>query len=275
MTSDSKYVYLSYDDADKEIALQLQEVLETTLIGEIWIRHLDLRAGDLVADVLSDAISEVKWFILILTHNSLNSEWIRKELRLLTIRWLEGMNFNLIVIRADDCNLPRDLKIAMESHYVLNLHDVEDKQDEFVRLSIYIEEKNVARPERKVFVDRGKEVDQFIYSAKYHPIVFVLGTAGIGKTSLVLNKFGPQLRKQPIEVSFSRGKGDSIDYLMREILRKTHVKQPMDSNHLKDTELISLAVEAIKKRERRYFLFVDNLEYALTASHELLLTLYD
>jgi hypothetical protein len=66
-------------------------------------------------------------------------------------------------------------------------------------------------------------------------------------------------------------KGHSADLLARQILRKTHVRQPLAGEYLTDQELTRRAVEALKSMQEKFFLLLDNGEEALDAgTNELL-----
>lgn len=266
MTS-PKSIYLSYADEDEATASQLHKALDTLLDGQIFFRRFDLRAGASLAETIDDLASSAKWFILLLSSKSINSNWIKMDAKLQTIRWLQQINFNILVIKIDDCDIPKHLRIALESQYLVNLHESKDFQDEFIEIANYIMQKTPYEIQQDLFVDRGDTEDLFAYSSRTHRVIFILGMAGIGKTSFVVNKVASKLGKQPIRVKLMSGMGNSIDYIARQILKETFSEQPMHATTEK--ELVALASDAMKKRSRRFFLFVDNLEFSLNASNEL------
>lgn len=76
------------------------------------------------------------------------------------------------------------------------------------------------------------------------------------------------MRKRPLLIRLTQG--HSADLLGRQILQRTHVRQPLPGDRSTDQELILAAVEALKARADKFFLFLDNAEDALdAASNEL------
>ncbi|MBI5652989.1 MAG: TIR domain-containing protein [Chloroflexi bacterium] len=271
----NKIIYLSYADNDRQVASDLERILQTLLEGQIFFRYFDLRAGASILDVMDDAISDSKWFILLLSSMSMDSPWIQREYQLATFRKLESINFNIIVVNIDGVAIPRDLRIALESEYLVNLYDAIDREGELINIAQYIERHNFTGKKKQIFVDRGEQADRFSFATRYHRVIFVSGMPGIGKTAFVINKVSQQLDKRPLTISLTQGKGNSIDYVARQILKESYVTQPMDRNIQGETDLIMLAADAITKRERHFFLFIDNLEYALGASNEISPSLVD
>lgn len=262
-----KSIYISYADEDEAIATQLHKALDVLLDGQTYFRRFDLRAGASLAETIDDLASNTKWFILLLSSKSINSNWIKMDAKLQTIRWLQQINFNILVIKIDNCDIPKHLKIALESQYLVNLFESSDVQDEFIEIANYIMQHTPYELQQSLFVDRGDAEDLFAYSSRSHRVIFILGMAGIGKTSFILNKVADKLEKQPIRVKLMSGMGNSIDYIARQILKETFSEQPI--HDIDEQELVKLASEAMRKRSRRYFLFVDNLEFSLNASNEL------
>lgn len=265
--STTKSIYLSYADEDEALATQLNSTLDILLDGQAFFRRFDLRAGSSLYEVIDDAISNAKWFILILSSKSINSNWIIMDARLQTIRWLQQINCNIIVIKIDNFDIPKHLRIALESQYLVDLNGSRDFQGELIEIANYIMQNTSYEVQQDLFVDRGDAEDLFAYTSRHHRVIFVLGMAGIGKTAFILNKVSHKLGKQPIRVKLMAGMGNSIDYIARQILKETFAEQPVDD--VDESTLMRLANEAIKKRSRRYFIFVDNLEYSLNVSNEL------
>ncbi len=267
----TKSIYLSYADEDESVATQLNSALDILLDGQAFFRRFDLRAGASLYEVIDDAVSTAKWFILILSSKSIHSNWIKRDAKLQTIRWLQQINCNIIVLKIDEINdydIPKHLRIALEAQYAVNLYESQDVQGEFIEIANHILKDTSYEAQQDLFVDRGDSVDRFAYTSRNHPIMFILGMAGIGKTAFVINKVSKELAKQPIRIKLMPGMGNSIDYIARQVLKEAFVEQPI-SNNVDEQTLVMMAVEAVKKRNKRYFLFVDNLEYSLNVSNEL------
>ena len=85
-------VFISYSHADKEVA----ETLALHLVQakqSVWIDTWELNAGDSLIAKIEGAIGGADAILVLLSENSVNSEWCRKELRAGLIRELEEKPF--------------------------------------------------------------------------------------------------------------------------------------------------------------------------------------
>lgn len=73
-----KKIFVSYSRKDIDFARKLSEDLETAGY-DVWWDLSDLRGGDDWVRVIPDAIAGCDFFVVILSPNSVESEWVRKE----------------------------------------------------------------------------------------------------------------------------------------------------------------------------------------------------
>ena len=71
-------VYISYSVRDRVIADALCRYLEENNI-RCWFAPRDILSGQVYAEVIRRAISEAKIFVIVCSHNSLDSEFVQKE----------------------------------------------------------------------------------------------------------------------------------------------------------------------------------------------------
>ena len=105
-------VFISYSHIDKEVA----ERLALNLVQakqNVWIDMWELKAGDSLIERVEDALGGADAILVLLSENSVNSEWCRKELRTALHRELEEKAVLLIPIVIDDCEIPLFLKEKM------------------------------------------------------------------------------------------------------------------------------------------------------------------
>jgi tetratricopeptide (TPR) repeat protein len=264
----SKGIYLSYSEDDKSIAHKLSAMITELLGDNVWLRDFDLDGGSLVIDTIDAVIADAKFFILFLSKSALKSSWIMTEASVATFKAIESQDFRMIVVRLDNTELPSHLKTAINSLYVVNLSKSIDDDSAFLDLIEYIEKTDNTFSRDVVYVDRGSDADKFSLTARRNRVIFILGWAGIGKTSFVIKSITEKLHKHPITIRLTRG--HSLDLLARQILQGTHVRQPMDINKITDQQLKLTALDAIKQRSDKFFIFIDNAEEGLDASNQLL-----
>jgi hypothetical protein len=85
----SKTVFVSSAREDKGVAASLRTVLDEYLKSLVWMRDIDLSAGTLVVEAINVAVTEAKWFILILSSAALQCKWVKTEADLATLRAIE------------------------------------------------------------------------------------------------------------------------------------------------------------------------------------------
>ena len=264
-----KSIVLSYAPRDRDAAIRLRGILAEYLGDELWLREFDLQGGDLLAEALDVAISNAKWFILLLSAEATKTPWIVRDARLATFRTLEDDDFRILVLKLDDSPLPKNLQGAVDEIDCIDLTAKNDLDAAFMEVADLIEKTESTRSTSIVYVDRGNDLDRFTLAARVNPIIFILGWPGIGKTAFATRSVSEKLNKHPIADKLTSG--HSADLLARQVLARTHVRQPLADEKLNDQEWIRRAVDALKARQDKFFLFLDNGQEALNAgTNELL-----
>ena len=267
-TEFSKTVFISYAPEDGAIARELRDVLQQFIGPQVWIKDIDLKSGTFIAEALNAAVTEARWFILLVSEASASSPWVRTEANLATIRAIEDEDFRVTVIRLDESNLPAHLRRAIEAYPVVNIASSQDREAVFLALAEQIEATISTPSKRLVYVDRGEDADQFALSARRNTIVFIVGWAGIGKSAFAKHSVSRHLRKHPLTITLTRG--HSTDLLCRQILYQAHIAQPLSTQPLDDADWRATALAALEKRSDSFFLFLDNAEQAIDPASELL-----
>jgi tetratricopeptide (TPR) repeat protein len=266
MPQPSKSVFLSYAEADKRVATTLHSALKKLLGDEVWIRDLDLNGGEILIEAISDAVTAAKWFVVLISESSVSSKYLRMEADWASFRAVQDLGVRIVVLRLDKSPLPKHLELALGSQYVVDLSSSSDLPGDFIQVAEYMEKHISPAGSASVYVDRGEKSDEFALLARRNEAILVLGLPGIGKSAFISNSAADKLRKRPLTIRLTRG--HSADLLSRQVIQRAHTLQP--PQNAQDEELLQLAVEAIKQRSDRYFLFLDNLEEALDGSSQLL-----
>lgn len=102
-------IFISYSHSDKEFA----ESLATQLVHakqNVWIDTWELNAGESLIERIEGALGDADAILVLLSKNSVQSEWCKKELRSGLIRELEEKSVLVIPVVLDDCEVPLFLK---------------------------------------------------------------------------------------------------------------------------------------------------------------------
>ena len=84
-------LFISHGSLDKPIARQLRQALANAGI-EAWIDEHELRGGDDLPDEIAQAIEAAKAFLLLVSRNAFESDWVNDELALAASPWPSASN---------------------------------------------------------------------------------------------------------------------------------------------------------------------------------------
>lgn len=101
-------IFISYSHQDKKHADLISESL-VAAGHEIWIDSLKLRAGDNWLSKINEGIKEADAFILIISGNSLSSEWVSKEISAIALGELSKGRTRIIPVLVDKSTVPQYL----------------------------------------------------------------------------------------------------------------------------------------------------------------------
>ncbi len=102
-------IFISYNHSDKDFA----ESLAVNLVQakqNVWIDKWELNAGDSLIERIENALGDADAILVLLSKNSVQSEWCKKELRSGLVRELEEKSVLVIPLVLDDCEIPLFLR---------------------------------------------------------------------------------------------------------------------------------------------------------------------
>lgn len=102
-------VFLSHSSKDKFFARKLAETLSSYEV-KVWIDEAELKIGDSLIGKIAAAIDRADFVAAILSHSSVRSEWVTKELRLAMTQEIEGRRVKVLPILIERCEIPDFLR---------------------------------------------------------------------------------------------------------------------------------------------------------------------
>jgi len=103
-------VFISYSTKDKEFVDKLSLALLSKNIP-VWRDIWQIDVGEYIDNSIKEAIQKSYYICLVISKNSLNSEWVQKEIEIaLSRQSKENIENFIIPIIIDDCELPDVLK---------------------------------------------------------------------------------------------------------------------------------------------------------------------
>jgi hypothetical protein len=101
------HAFLSYSHKDREIAVRICHWLVRDAGFRIWFDESHLKAGSSVASRLSEEMSACRNWIFIASEHAGESTWISAERDQALHCKTETKEFNLIILRIDNCEVPK------------------------------------------------------------------------------------------------------------------------------------------------------------------------
>jgi hypothetical protein len=102
-------VFISYSSKDSEFVQKLSLSLVQKRI-HVWLDKWEMQPGDSLIDKIQGGLTDSSFLLVVLSNNSVNSEWCKKELNSGLMRELEEKKVVVIPILVEDCKVPILLK---------------------------------------------------------------------------------------------------------------------------------------------------------------------
>lgn len=103
-----KKIFISYSYQDNEFVLWLQDRLKDLDI-EFWYDQAEISIGESIKERINEGLNSSNAFILILSHSSKNSDWVRYEMNSALLLNAIKKGISILPIKIDDSEVPSDL----------------------------------------------------------------------------------------------------------------------------------------------------------------------
>jgi hypothetical protein len=121
-------VFISYSAKDQEFADRLQTDLAEKGVRS-WVAAQDLKAGDIYRERIGEAIKASDKTLVVLSRNSVGSEWVRKEVEKAFEKEKELNNLVLVPITLDDTVMTSEAPWASDIRKLRHIGDFRNWTD--------------------------------------------------------------------------------------------------------------------------------------------------
>ena len=104
-----KKVFLSHSSKDKTKVRKIAAYLKENGIY-VWIDEAEIRIGDSLLAKISDGIVDVDYLFACISNNSINSEWVNKELEIAMNQEIQKKKIIVVPVLFDNCDIPLFLR---------------------------------------------------------------------------------------------------------------------------------------------------------------------
>jgi hypothetical protein len=131
-----KSIFLSHNSNDKNFVRRLANDLRANGI-KAWVDEAEILIGDSLLDKIQMGISEMDYLGVILSENSVNSEWVRKEIEMAMTLEIEGRKVKVLpFLLSEDIEIPLFLRSRLYADFSKNDRYVESLQSILLRLGV-------------------------------------------------------------------------------------------------------------------------------------------
>lgn len=102
-------IFISYSHRDKEFVDKLALILIDKRI-RVFVDRWEMKLGDSITNKVQDAISDASFLMIILSKNSVESDWCKREITSALMLELERKRIVLLPILIEDCEIPLFLR---------------------------------------------------------------------------------------------------------------------------------------------------------------------
>lgn len=106
---ESIVAFLSHSSKDKKFIRQLAADLTRNNVN-VWLDEQKINVGDSIASKISQGLVESDFFIIALSDNSIESEWVKKELNQALISEIEDKKVMVLPLKLSECKIPELIK---------------------------------------------------------------------------------------------------------------------------------------------------------------------
>lgn len=101
-------LFLSHSSKDKFFVRKLAEKLKEQGVN-VWIDEAEIKIGDSLLEKITEGVKNSDYLVIVLSHNSVESNWVQKELQMAMSRELLGSKI-ILPILIEKCEIPLFLK---------------------------------------------------------------------------------------------------------------------------------------------------------------------
>jgi hypothetical protein len=100
-----RVAFLSHSSKDKPFIRQLAADLTANGVS-VWLDEQRIRVGDSIPEKVAQGLAGSDYFLIVMSQNSVESEWIKKELNNALVREVQRRKVHILPLKLDDSPIP-------------------------------------------------------------------------------------------------------------------------------------------------------------------------
>jgi len=117
-----KLVFIAHSSKDKPFVEKLAHDLKRYKLP-LWFDKWELKVGDSIVEKINSALGKMTDLIIVLSPNSVNANWVRKELSSALMRKLKDNSVRILPILKEECEIPTIINDILYANFASNYDD--------------------------------------------------------------------------------------------------------------------------------------------------------
>jgi hypothetical protein len=130
--------FISYSSRDKMVAQRISEGIRALGL-EVFFDQWSIGPSESIVEKISNALSKHDTIAVLLSPNSINSKWVRKELNSALVAQLNGHDVRVLPLLVEACEIPDVLADIRYIDFSVNF------EDGFIELIRYVKQRRTDR----------------------------------------------------------------------------------------------------------------------------------
>jgi hypothetical protein len=101
----ARVAFISHSSKDKHFVRKLAADLVANGV-KVWLDEQRILVGDSIPEKIAQGLAESDFFLIVVSENSVNSAWVKKELSGALVREIERREVTVLPIKADGAKMP-------------------------------------------------------------------------------------------------------------------------------------------------------------------------
>jgi len=112
-------IFLSHNYKDKEFVRRLANDLRAYGV-KVWVDEAEILVGDSLIQKISEGIEEMEYLGVVLSPNSVDSNWVQREIEVATNKEINGRKVKVLPILYRNCKMPPFLEGKLYADFTLH-----------------------------------------------------------------------------------------------------------------------------------------------------------
>lgn len=127
-----RIAFISHSTRDKPFVRKLAADLVANGV-KVWLDEQQILVGDSIPEKIAQGLAESDFFLIVVSANSVNSQWVKKELNNAIVQEIERRKVTVLPIKLDDVEMPGTIREKLYADFSRSYEDGLEKLLQSIR----------------------------------------------------------------------------------------------------------------------------------------------